>query len=219
MKITLLAALLIFGKLFCLGQTTDSMHFNKISFTVLPMLRPFTESHAEIVGLEYERKIHKDFYLSAHIDFGNFLDYKFYDYYNYFNSSTNPHYTLEDVIVNGFHLKIIPRLHLKEIWRFKLFAGLPYDYHWYSKNVDVYNSETSNSTNYSATTSQSGLGIDFGINFKINKRFFVAANTSIYRSITLKTQTNDYIAPQNGYWRSDDLMYWAELFIQFGYKF
>lgn len=218
-KIIIIFLIFQFLSVLVFGQKSDSTFNNQLSLTLLPMLRPFTESHAKIIGLEYERNFTGKFSTAIHLDFGRFLDYKFYDYYGFFDPNYSPHYNLENVLIKGFHIKIIPRFQLYELSRVRFFTGLATDYHFYFLDVEVYNSESQETSYYEIYSNSVAIGIDFGLRVKITNRFFASANTSLYYTGLVKTQTNDYLSSKSGYWRSNNLMYWGEVFFQIGYKF
>ncbi len=218
MKLTYGAILIL---LFALnGYTQDSVFYaNSIKVTALPFLKPFTTSHAVIIGIEYERRIKTRISVLERIEAGNFLNYTFIRYYNHFSNSPQD-YIKTKIYVNGYHSITSLRYFLLNGKVFSVYSGLMLDMHQYflkSERSSTYKPD--DTSERESKIFQISPGIELGMRYVFKQRFTADINFSAFKDIYYYAPLDTYLPPQNGFWTSEDLMKWAVVNIQFGYSF
>lgn len=198
----------------------DSIAFsNSIKVTILPFLKPLTTSHANIIGLEYEKRIKPQLSIVERIEVGNFLNYTFYRYYNHLQS-TPQDYVKTRVNAIGYHSITSLRYFLINRKVFFTYGGIMIDLHQYfiksEKTSSIKPNEDFNSV---SKIFQLSPGIEGGIRYVFKKRLTIDLNLSFYKSIYYNAPLDTYLSSQNGFWTSEDLMSWSVINIQIGYNF
>ena len=202
------------------GFAQDSITFaNSIKVTALPFLKPFTTSHAVIIGVEYERRINTRISVLERIEAGNFLNYTFLRYYNHFKDSPQD-YLKTSIYVNGYHSVTSLRYYLLNGRAISVYSGLMLDMHQYFIKSDKTSSfEPNEKIESRSKLFQISPGIELGIRYVFKQRFTADINLSAYKDIYYNAPLDTYLPPQNGFWTSEDLMKFAVVNIQIGYSF
>ena len=202
------------------AYTQDSITLsNSIKVTLFPFLKPLTNSHAKVMGIEYERKIKSHLSIIERVEFGNFLNYTFYRYYNHLKDDPQD-YIKTMIYVNGYHSVTSLRYYIVNDKAFYFYSGLLLDMHQYFIKSEIESTfQPNDNLESKSKLFQISPGIELGGRYTFMKKITADINVSVYKDIYYNAPMNTYIPPQNGFWISDDLMKWAVVNIQIGYNF
>jgi len=208
------------------GQNDSLNSFKKniiqINLVSLPPL--FNNLNQKWIGIEYQRRITRNFSITLMTDFGNFQDYSYTKYHDYFDENQGFSYTREDVLINGYH--IIPSIRYVVLQVFKkadvkLYTNINFDYYHYFMKKEVYYSLTDRLDRIRNSTYRFNIGGGIGAQYIAFSRISVDLNISILTKIYSSTSNNTLseLYPENSFWKSSNKATWATINLMLGYAF
>lgn len=207
-------------------MNSDTSAFkNAIKLDLFPLYYDFFDYRDQIrAGIEYERKINYRSFAALYMDIGVFDDYTFIKYYDFFNQNQGMYSVEQKAIIKGIHIQpsynyIFFRSKKKP--NHGVFAGSIIDFHCYKKNLETYNSQTSEKSNYRYNQLKMGLGLHMGAKYAFNRHFFAEVKTSLYVKIYyhISVQFVNPVMPLNAQWTDSKYNFWWVSNLKIGYAF
>jgi hypothetical protein len=200
------------------------LYKNAIKFDFVPVLYDVAYYHQLRVGLEYERNINPNTFVSCNVDAGIYNEYSFTKYYDFFNQNQGLYYVQQNVLVKGFH--ILPAynyymLQSKRKLNQGVYAGVILDFHYYNKALDTFNSHTSEKANEKYFQTKLGMGFCIGAKYDFTKHFFAELKTTFLVKLFKYTsaENKNEISPLNAQWVDSKTKVWWVSNVMIGYAF
>jgi hypothetical protein len=198
---------------------------NFFAIDVIPLYYDFFDYRKQIrVGVDYSRQFKTHWFAGAAIDCGLFDDYTYTKYFDFFNQGTGYHYIRQDALITGFHF--LPSGNYF-FWQSKakpgqgMYCGAIIDLNFYRKKLDIFNSQTLESSSDVIKQFKSGAGISLGGKCYMGNHFFAEIKTSFFGKIFFTTSDDKINAVKsiNAQWSSGNNNFWWVSNLKFGYAF
>ena len=207
------------------GNLDTSAFKNSIKLDLFPLYYDLFDYRDQIrAAIEYERKINNKSFAALYIDIGVFDDYTFIKYYDFFNQNQGMYSVEQKAIIKGIHIQPSYNYYFftsKKKQNQGVFAGGIIDFYSYKKNLETYNSQTSEKNNYRYNQSKMGLGLHAGAKHSFTRRFFAEVKTSLYVKVYyhISVQSVNPIKPLNAQWTDSKYNFWWVTNFKIGYAF